>query len=130
MFIEQCKVYVDIFGKMNRLNELKKYYHQCEKAKHIEKLGELNKETNSLISSSLSTVASSGTTAEASSNYATLVGDLIKNFLKSWLDHALESWQSEVTYNHETNIKNSIENSFISSRFNGVNKYSPILMPS
>ena len=95
--IDQCKIYVDIFGKMDRLNELKKYYHQCEKAKHIEKLGELNKDTNSLISSSLSTVVAAGVASnEANANYSTLVGDLIKNFLKTWLDHALESWQSEV----------------------------------
>lgn len=82
---------------MNRLNELKKYYHQCEKAKHIEKLAELTQETNSVIQSSISNVVAANSEV-AASNYSVLVGDLLKNFLKSWLDHAIETWQNEVNF--------------------------------
>lgn len=79
---------------MNRLSGIKKYYHQYERSKHIEKLAELTKETNSVISTSISAVAAPN--SDTAANYSVLVGDVLKNFLKNWLDYALESWQSEV----------------------------------
>jgi hypothetical protein len=39
--------YVQIFGRINRLDELKKYYYQCEKAKILEKNALLTAELNS-----------------------------------------------------------------------------------
>jgi hypothetical protein len=78
---------------MNRLNELKKYYYQCEKAKMFEKISEQTKETNSTISASNSVVFSVN---ESTSNYSCLIGDALKNLLKNWLDYSIETWQNEV----------------------------------
>lgn len=39
--IDSSKNFVSIFDRMNRLNELKKYYYQCEKAKLLDKYNTL-----------------------------------------------------------------------------------------
>lgn len=107
---------------MNRLSGLKKYYHQYERSKHLEKLAELTKETNQVISTSISTLNN-----EAGGNYSVLVGDLLKNFLNNWLEYAMESWQSEVIFLifpiHQLDCSLKFERI---SRYNGASKYSMI----
>lgn len=81
---------------MNRLNGLKKYYHQFERSNHIEKLTELTKEINFKMSIHVSAVG--GLNNEEYSKYWIQMGDLLQFFLKNWLDYTLVSWQSEVIY--------------------------------
>ncbi len=83
--IELSKNYVQIFEKINRLDELKKYYYQCERVKLLEKLSQIHNET-------LSSIKSSG------NNNASQNGELIKLFLKSCLDYLNEIWHSEVIF--------------------------------
>lgn len=85
---------------MNRLNGLKKYYHQYERNKHIEKLLNMTKDTNFTISTSISAKLESNNATDPS--YSILVGDLIKNFLKNWLDYIIESWHIEVCFLENT----------------------------
>ena len=66
---------------MNRLNELKKYYYQCEKAKLVDNFGKLVSE---LVS------------AESLPNDTSLNGEQIEQLLKNFLDQLIEVWHSEV----------------------------------
>jgi hypothetical protein len=83
--IQLGRNYVLVFDKMNRLEELKKYYYQCERAKLLEKLTELHSNTITAIKSSSS-----------SFNYEKN-GEAIKSFLKNTLDFLIEIWHNEVS---------------------------------
>ena len=79
---------------MNRLEDLKKYYYQCEKAKMLEKITLFVAEINS----ALETV-STNPIAKASfkvDNPNSTPGDLLKQLLTNWLDYSIEVWQREV----------------------------------
>jgi hypothetical protein len=64
---------------MNRTSELKKYYYQCEKARILEKHGELLKTVN--------TTALSNESCRES----------VKIYLTTWLDFLIECWHKEVS---------------------------------
>ena len=72
---------------MNRLDELKKYYYQCEKIKIFELnkqlVGEVNKkfETNQESAVTFSIDSAAGTNE---------IGDSLKSFLKNWLNIVLQ----------------------------------------
>lgn len=66
---------------MNRLNESKKYYYQCEKVKILEKLDLLLNEL-SLNDSSIHKCEN--------------IGESIQNLLKNWFDYLIEVWHNEV----------------------------------
>lgn len=66
---------------MNRLNELKKYYYQCEKVKVVDSYTKILNEIVSL---------------NSLSNETSLNGELIDELLKSFLDHLIEVWHNEV----------------------------------
>lgn len=76
--VELSKSYVKIFGQMNRLNELKKYYYQCEKVKLLEKQTQLINETN------------------LSLQPINLAVDSITDLVKNWFDYLIEVWHTEV----------------------------------
>jgi hypothetical protein len=82
--IELSRNYVLIFDKINRLEELKKYYHQCERVKLLEKLSETHGQAIQAIKSSSSSL-----------NYGQN-GEAIKAFLKNCLDFLMEIWHNEV----------------------------------
>jgi hypothetical protein len=66
---------------MNRLNELKKYYYQCEKVKVVDAY---NKILNELVS------------LNSLPNETSMDGELIDQLLKSFLDYLIEVWHNEV----------------------------------
>jgi hypothetical protein len=71
---------------MNRVDELKKYYYQCEKIKILDKYSKLLGEAN--ISDSF---LHDGNASGVSVN-----GDHVEILLKNWLDYLNEVWHSEV----------------------------------
>ena len=66
---------------MNRLNELKKYYYQCEKVKVVDSFTKI---LNEIV------------TTHSLANEANLNGELIEELLKNFLDHLIEIWHNEV----------------------------------
>jgi hypothetical protein len=66
---------------MNRLNESKKYYYQCEKVKILEKMNNLLNDL-SLNDNSINKVEN--------------IGDVIQSLLKNWFDYLIEVWHNEV----------------------------------
>jgi hypothetical protein len=66
---------------MNRLNESKKYYYQCEKVKILEKMSYFLNEF-SLNDSSIHKVEN--------------IGQVIQILLKNWFDYLTEVWHNEV----------------------------------
>lgn len=92
--IELSKNYVQIFGQMSRLDELKKYYYQCEKAKLLEKLSELVNDLNSNKSNTSSVVFS----VDDSNGILNARGSSLKMFLTNWLDCLIETWHNEIQW--------------------------------
>ena len=77
---------------MNRLDELKKYYYQCEKGRILEKHSLLIAEINS----SLETVSANPIAKIDGSNTST--ADLLMQLLKNWLEFSIEVWQKETQW--------------------------------
>jgi conserved oligomeric Golgi complex subunit 7 len=71
---EKSKKFVQIFGQMDRLDEVKKYYYQCEKAKIMEQYNN-NKQT-----------------IQPTDNKQ----DEFKQKLIKWLDQSVQVWRNEV----------------------------------
>lgn len=67
---------------MNRLNETKKYYYQCEKVKILDKLNQL-----------LNELSLNDSSVDSQNN----VGQVIQTLLKSWFDYLIEVWHNEVS---------------------------------
>jgi len=84
--------YVQIFGRINRLDELKKYYYQCEKAKILEKnallTAELNSDFEQVATNPIAKVKLDETNQQKS--------ELLIKLLTNWLDYSIEIWQKEV----------------------------------
>lgn len=80
--IEMSRNYVQIFERISRLDDLKKYYYQCERAKLIEKLNQMNSDVMSVVGNK--------------SNSHAQNGDAIQSFLKTCLDYLIEVWHNEV----------------------------------
>ena len=78
---------MQIFGQMNRLEELKKYYYQCEKGKILEKNAYLVSEAfgKNKADAIVFSVDESGTASET-----------LTRLHKNWLDYCIEVWQNEV----------------------------------
>ena len=87
--IESSKNYFQIFGQMNRVDELKKYYYQCEKIKILDKYSKLVGEAN-IPDAFLNDANTSGV--------INVNGDHVEILLKSWLDYLNEVWHNEVGY--------------------------------
>ena len=68
---------------MNRLNELKKYYYQCEKVKIVDNFSKILNEISNAESLALNDIS--------------LNGEHIEKLLKNFLDQLIEVWHSEVT---------------------------------
>ena len=81
---ELSRNYVQIFERVSRLDDLKKYYYQCERVRLLERLSALHVETIGAVRSANS-VANCG-----------LNGDVIKTFVKNCLDFLIEIWHNEV----------------------------------
>ena len=73
---------MQVFGQMNRLNELKKYYFQCEKGKIVESY---NKIVNEIVNSN------------SLPNELSLNGEFIELLLKNFFDQFIEIWHNEVS---------------------------------
>jgi len=84
--------YVQIFGRIKRLDELKKYYYQCEKAKILEKnallTAELNSDFEQVATNPIAKVKLGETNQQKS--------ELLIKLLTNWLDYSIEIWQKEV----------------------------------
>ena len=87
--IETAKSYVQIFGQMNRIDELKMYYYQCEKLKILERNAALISELNNMFDKQ--TVNFSLEPKSLNEN-----ADSLKELLNKWLDYSVEIWHSEV----------------------------------
>ena len=73
---------------MNRLNDSKKYYYQCEKSKILDKYSELMG----------TTTTSASTTSDPAASLVSVQqmdGAALQSFLKNWFDHLIEVWQRE-----------------------------------
>ncbi len=81
--IETSKNFVQVFGQINRLNELKKYYYQCEKVRVVDAYTKI---VNEIVS------------ANSLTNETNLNGEQIEELLKSFLDQLIEIWHNEVKY--------------------------------
>lgn len=79
---------------MNRLEDLKKYYYQCEKAKILEKISLFIAELNS----TLETVPTNpvATASLKIDNPNSTPGDSLRQLINKWLDYSIEVWQNEV----------------------------------
>lgn len=78
---------------MNRLDELKKYYYQCEKIK----IFELNKQLVSEVNKKFETSQDgAGVTFSLNSDGTNEIVDSLKNFLKHWLEYCITVWHDEV----------------------------------
>ena len=77
---------MSIFDRINRLNELKKYYYQCEKAKLLDKYNTL--------SADLGNKMKAGVTFSVEDQAQP--SDELAHVLKSWLDYCIEIWHHEV----------------------------------
>ncbi len=84
--IETSKNFVQVFGQINRLNELKKYYYQCEKVRVVDAYTKIVNEIAS---------------ANSLTNETNLNGEQIEELLKSFLDQLIEIWHNEVKYEIE-----------------------------
>lgn len=81
---------------MNRLDELKKYYYQCEKIKILE----INKQLVADVNLSFEKRTDNSEQAVTFSIEPTgtqLIGDSLMTLLKNWLDYAIKIWHDEVT---------------------------------
>ena len=80
---------MQVFGQINRLNELKKYYYQCEKVRVVDAYTKI---VNEIVS------------ANSLTNETNLNGEQIEELLKSFLDQLIEIWHNEVKmkYSQET----------------------------
>lgn len=84
---------MEIFDKINRLNELNKYYYQCEKVKILEKISELYCEINEKIDSLSTTGQLSDKKKQIDVQF---FGDSLIDFQKRLFDYLLETWHTEV----------------------------------
>ncbi len=84
-----------IFGQMNRLDELKKYYYQCEKMKILEVNKQLIAEVSAVFDKN-SKHPEKSVVFSLEVTGAQLVGDSLKDLLKKWLDNATRIWHDEV----------------------------------
>lgn len=93
--IDLSKKYVQIFAQMNRLDQLKKYYYQCEKAKLLETLVEFSNEANKYFTKQQVTfdVGESSNSQVIDLNSK---GHCLKSFLTNWLDNLIQTWHNEV----------------------------------
>ena len=74
---------------MNRIDELKMYYYQCEKLKILERNAALISELNNMFDKQ--TVNFSLEPKSLNEN-----ADSLKELLNKWLDYSVEIWHSEV----------------------------------
>lgn len=86
--IDSSKNFVSIFDRMNRLNELKKYYYQCEKAKLLDKYNTL--------SADLGNKLKAGVTFSVEDQVQP--SEELAHVLKSWLDYSIEIWHHETQW--------------------------------
>jgi hypothetical protein len=96
--IDAAKNFVEIFGEMKRLDELKKYYYQCEKLKILEVNKQLLAEVIAVFdkhSGADQAPVSFGLETPAGQNP---MGDSLKSLLKSWYDHAIKTWHDETQW--------------------------------
>lgn len=80
---------------MNRLDELKKYYYQCERVKILGKHSLMLAELNS----SLDTINPINPIAHVTprnDNACLSAREALVELLKNWLDYSIEIWQKEV----------------------------------
>ena len=89
--IHNVNNYVQIFARINRLDQLKKYYYQCEKAKILEKNSFLIAELNSSFD-----VMSTNPIAKVKLDSNEQQSELLIKLLTNWLDYSIEIWQKEV----------------------------------
>lgn len=89
--IHNVNNYVQIFVRINRLDQLKKYYYQCEKAKILEKNSFLIAELNSSFD-----VMSTNPIAKVKLDSNEQQSELLIKLLTNWLDYSIEIWQKEV----------------------------------
>jgi len=89
--IHNVNNYVQIFARINRLDQLKKYYYQCEKAKILEKNSFLIAELNSSFE-----VMSTNPIAKVKLDSNEQQNELLIKLLTNWLDYSIEIWQKEV----------------------------------
>ncbi len=89
--IHNINNYVQIFARINRLDQLKKYYYQCEKAKILEKNSFLIAELNSSFE-----VMSTNPIAKVKLDSNEQQNELLIKLLTNWLDYSIEIWQKEV----------------------------------
>ena len=89
--IHNVNNYVQIFARINRLDQLKKYYYQCEKAKILEKNSFLIAELNSSFE-----VVSTNPIAKVKLDSNEQQSELLIKLLTNWLDYSIEIWQKEV----------------------------------
>jgi hypothetical protein len=89
--IHNVNNYVQIFARINRLDQLKKYYYQCEKAKILEKNSFLIAELNSSFE-----VMSTNPIAKVKLDSNEQHNELLIKLLTNWLDYSIEIWQKEV----------------------------------
>ncbi len=80
---------------MNRLDELKKYYYQCEKMKIIEVNKQLIAEVIAVFNKN-SSVDEKNVTFCLEPTGIQQVGDSLNCLLKNWLDNATRIWHDEV----------------------------------
>ena len=85
---------MQIFGRMNRLEELKKYYYQCEKVKILEKHSLLLAELNSSMDTNPTNPIAHVT--PRTDNACSSTSEVLVELLKNWLDYSIEIWQKEV----------------------------------
>ncbi|RNA00345.1 conserved oligomeric Golgi complex subunit 7-like, partial [Brachionus plicatilis] len=92
--ITLSKNYVQIFSQINRLDNLKKYYYQCEVARNSAKIAEL--EAN--IGNSFKGSKVVFDVEEFDSNDFVEKSDNLKIFLSSWLDYLVTTWHNEIQW--------------------------------
>lgn len=90
---------MEIFGEMRRLDELKKYYYQCEKIKILELNKQLVAEVNAVLDKNTNP---SGDQPQVTFGLETVgqnaIGDSLKSLLRNWYDHAIKIWHDETQW--------------------------------
>ncbi|CAF0719641.1 unnamed protein product [Brachionus calyciflorus] len=117
--IDLSKNYVQIFGQMNRLDDLKKYYYQCEKAKALEKLNDLMTDVKDLFDSN-KVVFDVGD--DNLSEYINKC-DRLNSLLSNWLDYLIQTWHNEIQWCRQIfNDSHSIVINLLNKSFEEYNK--------
>lgn len=86
------KNYVQIFSQINRLDNLKKYYYQCEVARNSTKIAELEANHSNTFRE---TKVVFDVEEENFKDFIEKCANL-KNLLSSWLDYLVTTWHNEV----------------------------------